>query len=121
MGFLRTTVMTVYRARMYPNKWDMLALIFVFAVLTFFAWTARQMATPYHLGQDIPISLDSRMLPLYAARTVVRMLIALFFSLLFTFIFGTWAAKSERAERIIIPMIDILQSVPILGFLSVTI
>lgn len=121
MGFLRTTVMTVYRARMYPNKWDMLALVFVFAVIAFFAWTARQMATPYHLGQVIPISLDSHMLPFYAARTVVRMLIALVFSLLFTFIFGTWAAKSVRAERIIIPMIDILQSVPILGFLSVTV
>ncbi len=121
MGELRTTVMTAYRARMYPNKWDMLALVFVFAVIAFFAWTARQMATPYQLGQVIPISLDSRMLPFYAARTVVRMLIALVFSLLFTFIFGTWAAKSLRAERLIIPMIDILQSVPILGFLSVSV
>lgn len=121
MGFLRTTVMTVYRARMYPNKWDMLALVFVFAIIAFFAWTARQMVTPYQLGQIIPISLDSHMLPFYAARTVVRMLIALVISLLFTFTFGTWAAKSVRAERIIIPMIDILQSVPILGFLSVTV
>lgn len=113
--------MTAYRARMYPNYWDMLALIFVLAVITFFAWTAKQMATPYQLGQVIPISLDSSVLPFYAARTVVRMLIALCFSLLFTFIFGTWAAKSQRASRIIIPTIDVLQSVPILGFLSVTV
>ena len=49
------------------------------------------------------------------------MLIALCFSLLFTFTFATWAAKSRRAEQIIIPMIDVLQSVPILGFLSVTV
>ena len=49
------------------------------------------------------------------------MLIALIFSLLFTFTFATWAAKSRRAARIIIPMIDILQSVPILGFLSIAI
>ena len=41
-------------------------------------------------------------------------------SLLFTFVFGTWAAKSRRAERIIIPLIDILQSVPVLGYLSIT-
>lgn len=121
MSFLRTTAMTVYRAKVYPNRWDMLALIFVFAVIAFFAWTARQMATPFHLGQMTPISLNFDMLPFYAARTVVRMLIALLFSLLFTFIFGTWAAKSARAERIIIPMIDILQSVPILGFLSVSV
>ena len=121
MSFLRTTFMTAYRQRLYPNYWDMLALLFVFAVITFFAWTAKQMATPYQIGEVIPISLNSAVLPVYAARTVVRMLIALLFSLLFTFIFGTWAAKSKRAERIIIPMIDVLQSVPILGFLSVTV
>ncbi|MBV9576658.1 MAG: ABC transporter permease subunit [Gammaproteobacteria bacterium] len=79
------------------------------------------MATPYQLGEVIPISLSLSALPAYAARTVVRMLIALMFSLLFTFIFATWAAKSQRAGKIIIPIIDVLQSVPILGFLSVTV
>lgn len=121
MSFLRTTFLTAYKARMYPNYWDMLALLFVLAVITFFAFTARQMSTPYQLGQVIPISLDPSHLPFYAARTVVRMLIALFVSLLFTFTFATWAAKSRRAEKMIIPIIDVLQSVPILGFLSVTV
>lgn len=121
MNFLRTTFMTAYRARMYPNYWDIVALLLVIAVITFFAWSAKQMTTPYHLGQVIPISLDPSYLPFYAARTVVRMLIALCFSLLFTFTFATWAAKSRRAGRIIIPVIDVLQSVPILGFLSVTV
>nr|WP_232051877.1 ABC transporter permease subunit [Aquicella siphonis] len=113
--------MTAYRARMYPNYWDMLALLVVLAVISFFAWTAKQMATPYHLGQVIPISLNPSNLPFYASRTVVRMLIALCVSILFTFTFATWAAKSRRAEKIIIPVIDVLQSVPILGFLSVTV
>lgn len=121
MSFIRNKFVTAYRARMYPNYWDILALIFVLAVITFFAWTAKQMATPYQLGQVIPISLSPSMLPFYASRTVVRMLIALVFSLLFTFTFATWAAKSPRAEKIIIPVIDVLQSVPILGFLSVTV
>lgn len=121
MSFVRNTFMSVYRKRLYPNYWDVLALLFVITIILFFAWTAKQMATPYKLGQTIPISLNTSALPLYAARTVVRMLIALIFSLLFTFIFGTWAAKSPRAERIIIPLIDVLQSVPILGFLSVTV
>lgn len=121
MSFLRTTFLTAYKARMYPNYWDALALLFVLAVITFFAWTAKQMATPYQLGQIIPISLDPSFLPFYASRTVVRMLIALCVSLLFTFTFATWAAKSPRAERMIIPIIDVLQSVPILGFLSVTV
>jgi NitT/TauT family transport system permease protein len=121
MSFLRSTFLTAYRAKIYPNYWDILALLFVLAVITFFAWTAKQMSTPYQLGEVIPISLDPSHLPFYASRTVVRMLIALCVSLLFTFTFATWAAKSRRAEKIIIPVIDILQSVPILGFLSVTV
>lgn len=121
MSFLRDTFMEAYRSRVYPNYWDLFALLLVFVVISLFAWNARQMATPYHLGEVTQISLATGMLPFYAVRTVVRMLIAMFFSLLFTFIFGLWAAKSKRAARIIIPVIDILQSVPILGFLSVTV
>lgn len=121
MSFLRNTFLTAYKARMYPNYWDLIALIFVFAVIIFFALTSRQMLTPYQLGQTIPISLSPEVLPFYAARTVVRMLIALVVSLLFTFTFATWAAKSRRAERLIIPMIDVLQSVPPLGYQSVVV
>lgn len=121
MRFIRTSLMTAYRARLYPNYWDMLALFFVLAVVTFFGWNAGQMTRPYQVGEVIPITLHYWALPFYAARTVMRMLIALLFSFLFTFIFGTWAAKSARAEKLIIPMIDVLQSVPILGFLSIVI
>lgn len=121
MNFFYNKLISAYREKKYPNSWDLLALLLVFAVFTFLGWNAKQMALPYHAHQHLNISLDPSVLPFYAARTVIRMLIALFFSLLFTFIFGTWAAKSRRAERIIIPMIDVLQSVPILGFLSVTI
>src|SRR5579883_2853496 len=121
MSFLRNTFMNAYKGRVYPNYWDILALLFALGLIALLAWQAKQMTVPYHLGQLIPISLDPQNLPKYALRTVSRMLIALFFSLLFTFIFGTWAAKNKRAERIIIPVIDILQSIPILGFLSITI
>jgi NitT/TauT family transport system permease protein len=121
MNSLSTKLMTAYRTKMYPNYWDILSLLLVFAVMALFAWNAKQMATPYQLGQTLAISLDPANLPSYAARTVVRMLIALVFSFLFTFTFGTWAAKSKRAEKIILPLIDVLQSVPILGFLSITI
>lgn len=121
MSFIRSTMMTAYKTKMYPNYWDIIALLFVLASITFFAYTAKQMATPYHLGEATSISLDAKFLPFYAARTVVRMLIALCFSLFFTFTFATWAAKNAKAEKIIIPTIDVLQSVPILGFLSVTV
>jgi NitT/TauT family transport system permease protein len=118
---LRNTFMTVYKGRLYPNYWDIIALCLALGVITLLAWNAKQMAVPYELGQATTISLNPRYLPGYALRTVLRMLIALVVSLLFTFTFATWAAKSRRAARIIIPTIDILQSVPVLGFLSITV
>lgn len=120
MNLLRNSVIA-YKKRPYPNYWDVVALFFVLSIIVLFAWNAKQMTVPYHLGEPISISLDPSYLPGYALRTVLRMLIALCFSLLFTFTIATWAAKSRRAERIIIPCIDILQSVPILGFLSIAI
>jgi NitT/TauT family transport system permease protein len=121
MSFIRNTFMNVSKNKAYPNYWDLIALSIVLSIILLLAFVAKQMAVPYELGQRLPISLDPSYLPSYAMRTVSRMLIALLISLLFTFIFGTLAAKSKRAERFIIPMIDILQSVPILGFLSITV
>lgn len=103
------------------NRWDLLLLILVFLVLFFLGWAGKQMATPYALGEPLSISLDPARLPFYGLRTVLRMFIALIFSIVFTFIVGTLAAKSRRAEQVIIPAIDILQSVPVLSFLAITI
>ena len=104
-----------------PNIWDVLAFIIVIAVFVILAYGATEMATPYKIGQQLPIHLDPKYLPYYALRSVLRLLIAMVFSLLFTFTVATLAAKNKHAERIIIPAIDILQSVPILGFLSITV
>jgi NitT/TauT family transport system permease protein len=67
------------------------------------------------------VSLDPRNLPNYAARSTLRMFIALAFSTVFTFVYGYAAARSRRAERVLVPLLDILQSIPVLGFLSVTV
>jgi NitT/TauT family transport system permease protein len=67
------------------------------------------------------INLDPRNLPNYAARSTLRMFIGLLLSTIFTFIYGYAAARSKRAERVLIPLLDILQSIPVLGFLSVTV
>jgi NitT/TauT family transport system permease protein len=67
------------------------------------------------------VTLDARYLPYYAARSTLRMFVALFFSLIFTLGFGEIAAHNRRAERVMIPLLDILQSVPVLGFLSITV
>lgn len=104
-----------------PNYWDLIAVALVFAFIILAAWGAKQMTAPYSLGEAIPISLNPKHLPMYAIRTTIRLFIALFFSLLFTFTFGTFAAKNKHAERLIIPAIDILQSVPVLSFLSITV
>jgi len=103
------------------NRWDLLLLVLIFSVLFFLGWAGSQMATPYQLGEQISISLTPTNLPFYALRTVLRMFIALIFSILFTFIVGALAAKNRRAEQIIIPAIDILQSIPVLSFLSITV
>jgi NitT/TauT family transport system permease protein len=104
-----------------PNQWDAVIFILVFALFALLASAASKMAVPYEIGQTLPITLDPSALPGYALRTVIRMLIAMSLSLMVAMIFATWAAKSPRAEKLIIPMVDILQSVPVLGFLSITI
>ena len=105
----------------YPNRWDFIAGFLILGLLVALGWSARHMIGHFVVGDVTPISLQPTMLPYYASRTFLRLLVALFFSLLFTFTVGTWAAKSRYAERIIIPLIDVLQSVPVLGFLSITV
>ena len=105
----------------YPNQFDILALTIILILFVLLATAAKGLSSPYHLGVVLPISLDPQNLPNYALRTVFRMVIAMTFSLLFTFTLGTFAAKNRHAERIIIPFIDIMQSVPVLGLLSITV
>jgi NitT/TauT family transport system permease protein len=63
------------------------------------------------------ISSSPRALPLYAAYSFVRISIAYILSLLFALAYGMAAAKSERAAKILLPLLDILQSIPVLSFL----
>ena len=104
-----------------PNRWDLLLLPLVLGGLFLLAWGGQQMAVPYQFGEPLPISLDPPRLPEYALRTTLRMGIALLCSLLFTFVYAKVAVSSRRAEQLLIPLLDILQSVPILGFLSITV
>src|SRR5579871_1331354 len=103
------------------SRWDVLAVLLVLGLLVFLGEASRHLFEPLAELQKQPPSLDPRHLPEYAARTTLRMLIAMLLSLLFTFTYATLAAKSKRAERLLIPLLDILQSVPILGFISVTV
>jgi NitT/TauT family transport system permease protein len=108
-------------ARLKPTLWDLLALPLVLGLLALLAWGGAQMSTPYQFGEPLPISLDPWVLPEYAVRTVLRMVMALAASLVFSFAYAGIAAKSRQAEKLLIPALDVLQSVPILGFLSITV
>jgi NitT/TauT family transport system permease protein len=103
------------------SRWDVLAILLILGLLVFLAEASRNLFEPLAELQRQPPSLDPRNLPEYAARTTLRMLIAMMLSLIFTFTYATFAAKSRSAERLLVPLLDILQSVPILGFISVTV
>ena len=109
-------------SRLRPNFWDLVALPLVLGAIILIAWASRQMNVPYQAGEALPISLDPRnsaghtgCAPCCAWRW--RSLASLGFSLAY----AALAAKSRRAEKLLIPVLDILQSVPILGFLSITV
>ncbi len=104
-----------------PSRWDVLAAVLVLGFIMLFASASQFLLEPLTKLEATPISLAPSSLPEYALRTSLRMLIALGASLIFTFTYATWAAKSPRAGALLIPMLDILQSVPILGFISITV
>jgi NitT/TauT family transport system permease protein len=104
-----------------PNIFDVIAFALIFGVFIAIVHGSRGMTLPLHAPQSTNISLDYANLPYYALRTTLRMFAAMIASLIFTFTYATFAAKSRRAERFMIPLLDVLQSVPILGFLSFTV
>ena len=103
------------------NRWDWALLPLVLSALVLLGYGATQMARPYQLGDVLPLSLEPSHLPYYLLRTTLRMAMAMVASLLFACVFAVLAAKYRAAERVLVPLLDILQSIPILGFLSITV
>jgi NitT/TauT family transport system permease protein len=104
-----------------PNIWDAVALILVIGAMVLIVYGGEQTTLPLSALEVTPVSLDPANLPHYALRTTMRMLLAIVCSIIFTFVYAALAAKSRRAEMVLIPLLDILQSVPILGFLTFTV
>jgi NitT/TauT family transport system permease protein len=104
-----------------PNIWDIVALILVIGAMVLIVYGGEQTTLPLSSLDVEPVSLDPIHLPLYALRTIMRMLLAIVCSTVFTFVYAALAAKSRHAEMVLIPLLDILQSVPILGFLTFTV
>ncbi|HEV2365833.1 MAG TPA: ABC transporter permease subunit [Caulobacteraceae bacterium] len=109
------------RRRFAPNRFDLIALALIGLAAALVVHGAEQMNLPVEMLRRAPVILDPLRLPEYALRTTIRMFAAIFASLLFTFTVATAAAKSRRAGLVIIPLLDILQSVPVLGFLTFTV
>src|ERR1700676_974037 len=104
-----------------PNIWDAVALILVIGAMVLIVYGGEETTLPLSTLDVTPVSLDPSNLPHYALRTTMRMLLAIVCSIIFTFVYAALAAKSRRAEMVLIPLLDILQSVPILGFLTFTV
>ncbi len=108
-------------ASAWPNRYDAVVFVVLGALFVAIVHGAKTMHQPLTGLEASPVSLDPANLPQYALLTTLRMFAALSWSLLFTFLVAPLAAKSPKAERIIIPALDILQSVPVLGFLTFTV
>ena len=130
LGRLIIIITTLNKARfsnLYSTKtssafWiNAVALSFVMFVLIFFNWGAHQINQPIsYLATDL-ISLDYGNLGFYVMRTVFRMIIGIIISIIFSIIYASIALQSKKAEELMIPILDVLQSVPILGYISFTV
>ena len=107
--------------RLAPNRWDFVAFPLIICVIAMAAIGFHQTMAPISTLKTQVISLNPSMLPEYALRTTLRMLAAMVASLAFTLVYGTVAAKSRRAGMVLVPILDILQSVPVLGYISFTV
>jgi NitT/TauT family transport system permease protein len=106
---------------LFPNVFDIVVFVIIAGAFVALAHGAREMGEPLARLVIAPVTLDPANLPEYALRTTLRMFAAILASLIFTFVVGTLAAKSRKAELVIVPALDILQSVPVLGFLTFTV
>ncbi|EGD58310.1 binding-protein-dependent transport systems inner membrane component [Novosphingobium nitrogenifigens DSM 19370] len=104
-----------------PSREDAIAFVILGGLAAIFFRTAEATVAPLSTLQLEPLTLDPSYLPYYALRTVLRMFVALFASTVFTLVVATLAARSRHLGQLIVPALDILQSVPILGFLTFTV
>ena len=107
--------------RLTPNRWDFLVFPLVIGIIAFSGIGVKETFAPLSSLTANVVTLDPHNLPEYALRTTLRMLAAMAASLIFTLIYATVAAKSKRAEKLLIPALDVLQSVPVLGYISFTV
>jgi len=102
------------------NVWDVVALALVVGVFLVISHGAKETVAPLKTLAQAPITLDPWRLPEYALRTSLRMIGGLVASVIFSFGYAALAAKSRHAEIVLVPLLDILQSIPVFGYLTFT-
>ena len=99
---------------------DLALLLLGLSLVVLIASLGSQMAVSFHPSDRLAgLDLSPSQLPYYAARSSLRMFMGLALSLVIAITLGTLTARSAVAERLILPLVDVLQSVPVLGFLAV--
>ncbi|HET9919708.1 MAG TPA: ABC transporter permease subunit, partial [Ktedonobacteraceae bacterium] len=113
--------------RKYPGKQkrrrygiiDLLVVLALVAAIALIVVAASRWAAP--LTPVVHIDLSFTALPVYAGYSLLRMILGYLLALVFTLVYGHVAATHRRAEVVMVPILDILQSIPILSFLPVVI
>ncbi|MCE1193993.1 MAG: ABC transporter permease subunit [Acidovorax sp.] len=100
---------------------DALVLLALLGLLWSALHFGKGMLVHFDAARAPSVDVSPRQIPYYAGRTLLRMWIAFAFSLCFAISVGYVAAKSHAARAVILPALDVLQSVPVLGFLSATV
>lgn len=100
---------------------NIIAFSLIAGALIWLAAIMDQVTDPLAELHHNPVTLNPKNLIEYSFYTLSRMLAALLCSFVFSLIYASIAAKSRKAEQILIPLLDILQSVPILGYISFTV
>jgi NitT/TauT family transport system permease protein len=108
-------VQQILKPPRYFSTADLLILSLIGAFIYGLMSLGAEWRSDYHPVTEIDLSLEA--LPRYALFSAMRGLVAYCISLVFTLVVGYAAAKSKKAERIILPLLDIGQSIPVLGFL----
>ncbi len=111
---------TIYRP-IRINLWDLFAISLIFWIFILVKNATEYMYAPVPLNLDQPLSLDPKHLPEYTLRTTIRLVFGIILSIIFSVIYALIAAKVERLRNLMISFLDIMQSIPILGYISFTI
>ena len=102
------------------NLYDLLLAVGIIGLLYVVVKLGQAMTVNFAPGRtQVKLNTDVSNVPYYAARSLLRMFIALFLSTVFALVYGTAAARLRRAEKVLVPILDVLQSIPILVFLPV--